>query len=104
LTQPNIKLDKGRLNCRRTRRCNRRRSSGRCALGPRIIAQAAGDAVAGCLPAAFLFSVTDFNSYVTRSIAPDAPRRVGGRLAAGTAPGPGVTPDPAMLGAPALVV
>ncbi len=40
-------------------------------------------------PPEFLFSATDFNSYVTRSIAPDAPRRQGGRLAAGTAPGPG---------------
>ena len=44
-------------------------------------------------PPEFLFSATDFNSYVTRSIAPDAPRRQGGRLAAGTAPGLGVTPD-----------
>jgi len=51
-------------------------------------------------PTEFLFSATDFNSYVTRSIAPDAPRRQGGRLATGAAPGLGVTPDQAMLGEP----
>ena len=44
-------------------------------------------------PPEFLFSATDFNSYVTRSVAPDTPRRQGGRLAAGTKPGLGVTPD-----------
>jgi len=53
-------------------------------------------------PPEFLFSATDFNSYVTRSIAPDAPRRIGGHLAAGTAPGLGVTPDEAALGVPIL--
>ena len=51
-------------------------------------------------PTEFLFSATDFNSYVTRNVAPDAPRRQGGRLAAGAAPGLGVTPDQAMLGEP----
>lgn len=55
-------------------------------------------------PEEFRFSATDFNSYVTRSIAPDAPRRRGGKLAAGTAPGLGVTPDPVALGEPAFVL
>lgn len=55
-------------------------------------------------PPEMLFTATDFNSYVTVSVAPDAPRRVNGRLAAGTAPGLGVTPDPAVLGEPVLVV
>ena len=55
-------------------------------------------------PEEFRFSATDFNSYVTRSIAPDAPRRVGGRLAAGTAPGLGVSPDPVQLGTPVVAV
>ena len=55
-------------------------------------------------PPEFLFSATDFNSYVTRSIAPDAPRRVAGRLAAGTRPGLGVTPDLASLGEPWLAL
>jgi L-alanine-DL-glutamate epimerase-like enolase superfamily enzyme len=55
-------------------------------------------------PPEFLFTATDFNSYVTVSVAPDAPRRANGRLAAGTAPGLGVTPDPAVLGEPVLVI
>ncbi|MBX9582195.1 MAG: mandelate racemase/muconate lactonizing enzyme family protein [Gemmataceae bacterium] len=55
-------------------------------------------------PPEYLFTATDFNSYVTVSVAPDAPRRANGRLAAGTAPGLGVTPDPAALGEPVLVV
>lgn len=53
-------------------------------------------------PQDLLFSATDFNSYVTRSVAPDAPRRAAGRLAAGTAAGLGVSPVVAGLGAPAL--
>jgi L-alanine-DL-glutamate epimerase-like enolase superfamily enzyme len=53
-------------------------------------------------PTEFLFSSTDFNSYVSVSIADDAPRRREGRLAAPTAPGLGVTPRPEVLGAPVL--
>ena len=52
----------------------------------------------------FRFSATDFNSYVTRSIAPDAPRRAGGRLVAGTGPGLGANPDPGLLGPPLVAV
>jgi cis-L-3-hydroxyproline dehydratase len=55
-------------------------------------------------PLEFLFSATDFNSYVTLSIAPDAPRRAAGRLAAGAAAGLGVTPDAALLGQPAFAL
>jgi hypothetical protein len=51
-----------------------------------------------------LFAATDFNSYVTRSIADGAPQRQQGRLAAGTAPGLGVRPLEASFGAPAVVV
>ncbi len=51
-------------------------------------------------PERLLFSSTDFNSYLTVSIASDAPQRVHGRLAASTRPGLGVTPMAAMLGAP----
>ena len=47
---------------------------------------------------------TDFNSYVTVSIADGAPRRVNGRMAAGTAPGLGVTPRMDVLGKPVLEV
>jgi cis-L-3-hydroxyproline dehydratase len=55
-------------------------------------------------PPEFLFTATDFNSYVTVSIAEGAPRRVEGRMAAPTAPGLGVTPRPEVLGKPVLVV
>ncbi len=49
-------------------------------------------------PAEFLFTATDFNSYVTVSIAEGAPQRVNGRLAASTAPGLGITPRFDVLG------
>jgi L-alanine-DL-glutamate epimerase-like enolase superfamily enzyme len=49
-------------------------------------------------PPEFLFTSTDFNSYVTVSIADGAPRRVNGRMAAGTTPGLGVTPRTDVLG------
>ncbi len=49
-------------------------------------------------PAEFRFSATDFNSYVTVSLAEGAPRRQEGRMAASTAPGLGVTPRPEVLG------
>jgi L-alanine-DL-glutamate epimerase-like enolase superfamily enzyme len=55
-------------------------------------------------PPEFLFTATDFNSYVTRSIADGAPRRVNGRMAASTAPGLGVTPRMDVLGRPVVVV
>ncbi|HZT82955.1 MAG TPA: cis-3-hydroxy-L-proline dehydratase [Gemmataceae bacterium] len=55
-------------------------------------------------PPEFLFTATDFNSYVTVSLADGAPRRCGGRLAAPTAPGLGVTPREEVLGAPVVVV
>ena len=51
-------------------------------------------------PEQLLFSSTDFNSYVTVSIAEGAPRRHHGRLAASRAPGLGVTPRPDVLGQP----
>ncbi|MBI2805342.1 MAG: mandelate racemase/muconate lactonizing enzyme family protein [Planctomycetes bacterium] len=50
-------------------------------------------------PPEFLFTATDFNSYVTTSIAAGAPRRVNGRMAASTEPGLGVTPKWDVLGA-----
>ena len=49
-------------------------------------------------PAELLFSSTDFNSYVTVSIANDAPQRNNGRLAASTNPGLGITPKMDVLG------
>ena len=54
-------------------------------------------------PPEFLFTATDFNSYVTVSIAADAPQRTRGRMAAPAGPGLGVTPRPEVLGEPVLV-
>ena len=51
-------------------------------------------------PPEFLFTATDFNSYVTVSTAEGAPRRENGRMAASTAPGLGVTPRMDVLGPP----
>ncbi len=53
-------------------------------------------------PPEFLFTSTDFNSYVTRTIATGAPRRVNGRMAAPTTPGLGVKPIMEALGSPVL--
>ena len=55
-------------------------------------------------PTEFLFTSTDFNSYVTVSIAEGAPQRVNGRMAASMAPGLGVSPRMDVLGEPVLVV
>jgi cis-L-3-hydroxyproline dehydratase len=49
-------------------------------------------------PSEFLFTATDFNSYVTVSIADGAPRRVNGRMAASEKPGLGVSPRREVLG------
>jgi cis-L-3-hydroxyproline dehydratase len=51
-------------------------------------------------PERFLFSSTDFNSYVTVGFADGAPQRQNGRLAASREPGLGVRPKMAVLGAP----
>jgi cis-L-3-hydroxyproline dehydratase len=55
-------------------------------------------------PPEFLFTSTDFNSYVTVSTADGAPHRVNGRMAAGSRPGLGITPKMNVLGEPVLVV
>lgn len=55
-------------------------------------------------PTEFLFTSTDFNSYVTVSTAAGAPQRVNGRMAASTAPGLGVQPRMEVLGKPVVVV
>ncbi len=49
-------------------------------------------------PERLLFTSTDFNSYVTVSIAEGAPQRVNGRLAASREPGLGVRPRMEVLG------
>lgn len=51
-------------------------------------------------PERYLFSSTDFNSYVTVSTAEGAPQRRSGRMAASTEPGLGITPRSEVLGSP----
>ena len=54
-------------------------------------------------PERFLFSSTDFNSYVTVAFADGAPQRKQGRLAASREPGLGVRPMMQVLGPPVAV-
>lgn len=55
-------------------------------------------------PPEWLFTSTDFNSYVTVEMADGAPRRVGGRLAAPHRPGLGCVPKAEVLGDPVIDV
>lgn len=55
-------------------------------------------------PERFLFSSTDFNSYVTVDFADGAPQRNNGRLAASREPGLGVRPKMDLLGKPLVDV
>ena len=55
-------------------------------------------------PSELLFSSTDFNSYVTVSIANGAPQRQDGKLTASTAPGLGITPKMDALGDAVFVI
>lgn len=55
-------------------------------------------------PPEFLFSTTDFNSYVAVSTADGAPQRKQGRMAASTLPGLGISPRMDVLGAPVVEV
>ena len=55
-------------------------------------------------PPEYLFSATDFNSYVTVSIATGAPERRHGMLAASTMPGLGIEPRRDVLGEPVFTV
>ena len=64
------------------------------------IATAAIAHLAHSTPTEFLFSTTDFNSYVMVSTAHGAPQRVNGRLSASREPGLGVQPKMDVLGKP----
>jgi L-alanine-DL-glutamate epimerase-like enolase superfamily enzyme len=55
-------------------------------------------------PTEFLFTATDFNSYVTVSTAEGAPQRQHGRMSASTSPGLGVSPRMDVLGQPVIDV
>jgi L-alanine-DL-glutamate epimerase-like enolase superfamily enzyme len=68
------------------------------------IATAAIAQLAHSTPPEFLFTTTDFNSYVTVSTADGAPRRVNGRMGASTQPGLGIRPKMDVLGKPVLIV
>ena len=58
--------------------------------------------LAGSTRPEFLFTSTDFNSYIDVSVADDAPRRAEGRLAVPTTPGLGLHVDESRLPAPVL--
>ncbi len=62
------------------------------------IVTAAISHLAHSMPSEFLFTTTDFSSYVTVSFADGAPQRVHGRLSASTSPGLGITPKFDVLG------
>ncbi|MDP6929322.1 MAG: mandelate racemase/muconate lactonizing enzyme family protein [Planctomycetota bacterium] len=55
-------------------------------------------------PPELLFTATDFNSYVTVSVADGAPQREQGRMAASTAPGLGIHPKEDVLGEPVFQI
>ncbi|MGB7328909.1 MAG: cis-3-hydroxy-L-proline dehydratase [Rubripirellula sp.] len=56
------------------------------------------------VPVEYQFTSTDFNSYVTTSIADGAPQRVDGRMAASTEPGLGIRPRLEVLGDPVVSI
>jgi L-alanine-DL-glutamate epimerase-like enolase superfamily enzyme len=68
------------------------------------IATAAIAHLAHSTPPEFLFTTTDFNSYVTVSTANGAPQRRNGRMAASTQPGLGIQPKMEVLGKPLVDV
>jgi L-alanine-DL-glutamate epimerase-like enolase superfamily enzyme len=68
------------------------------------IATAAIAHLAQSTPPEFLFTTTDFNSYVTVSTAEGAPKRVNGRMAASKSPGLGIQPKFEALGKPVVEI
>lgn len=68
------------------------------------IVTAAISHLAHSTPSEFLFTTTDFNSYVTVSFADGAPQRTNGRMSASTQPGLGITPKFDVLGKPLVEV
>ena len=68
------------------------------------IATAAIASLAHSTPTDFLFTSTDFNSYVTVSTADGAPKRQNGRMAAGKEAGLGIAPKLAVLGSPVVEI
>jgi L-alanine-DL-glutamate epimerase-like enolase superfamily enzyme len=68
------------------------------------IATAAIAHLAHSTPTEFLFSTTDFNSYVTVSTADGAPQRANGRMAASKSAGLGIKPKMEVLGKPVVTI
>ena len=68
------------------------------------ITTAAISHLAHSTPTDFLFTSTDFNSYVTVSNAAGAPQRINGRMSASTEPGLGIQPRFEILGDPLVDV
>lgn len=66
------------------------------------IVTAAISHLAHSTPTEHLFTSTDFNSYVTTSIAEGAPKRVDGRMKASDQPGLGIQPRMDILGKPVV--
>jgi L-alanine-DL-glutamate epimerase-like enolase superfamily enzyme len=60
--------------------------------------------LAGSTRPEFLFTATDFNSYIDLEVAPDAPRREAGKLPVPTAPGLGIHVDEKVLGDPVVSI
>ncbi|HEY6950961.1 MAG TPA: cis-3-hydroxy-L-proline dehydratase [Bacteroidota bacterium] len=59
--------------------------------------------LAGSTRPEFLFTSTDFNSYIDLHVSPDAPMRKDGRLSVPITPGLGITIDERKLGKPVVV-
>jgi L-alanine-DL-glutamate epimerase-like enolase superfamily enzyme len=68
------------------------------------IVTAAISHLAHSTPPELLFTATDFNSYVTVSLAEGAPKRLNGRMAASTASGLGIAPRKDVLGKPVVTI
>jgi L-alanine-DL-glutamate epimerase-like enolase superfamily enzyme len=68
------------------------------------IVTAAISHLAHSTPTEFLFTATDFNSYVTRPLAEGAPTRVDGFMSTSDAPGLGIAPLAEGFGPPAVSI
>ena len=68
------------------------------------IVTAAISHLAHSTPTEFLFTATDFNSYVTLPLANGAPKRVDGRMSSSKEPGLGIDPMMDVLGEPEFLI
>ena len=68
------------------------------------IVTAAISHLAHSTPTEYLFTATDFNSYVTQPLANGAPRRIDGRMASSKEAGLGIDPMMDVLGEPEFVI